>query len=145
MTSDFIWDFGKLPFPTHLGKYFIKIGKIRAKIHEIGKIKAIFGLGTTPIYGLKNGQIKSLVDNYILKKNQCIPRPVTIAIVYSLVEHNLIISYCKMLIILLYYTAISKEIILFVNQASLSLSNLSDTHRLKSILRGNINYKAISC
>ena len=46
-TSDFIWDFGKLPFPTHLGKYFIKIGKIRAKIHEIGKIKAIFGLGMT--------------------------------------------------------------------------------------------------
>ena len=59
--SDFIWDFGKLPFPTHLGKYFIKIGKIRAKIHEIGKIKAIFGLGMTPIYGLKNGQIKSLL------------------------------------------------------------------------------------
>ena len=59
--SDFIWDFGKLPFPTHLGKYFIKIGKIRAKIHEIGKIKAIFGLGMTPIYGLKNGQIKSLI------------------------------------------------------------------------------------
>ena len=58
--NDFIWDFGKLPFPTHLGKYFIKIGKIRAKIHEIGKIKAIFGLGMTPIYGLKNGQIKSL-------------------------------------------------------------------------------------
>ena len=58
--SDFIWDFGKLPFPTYLGKYFIRIGKIRAKIHEIGKIKAIFGLGMTPIYGLKNGQIKSL-------------------------------------------------------------------------------------
>ena len=32
---------------------------------------------------------------------------------------DLIISYCKMLIILFYYTAISKEIILFVNQASL--------------------------
>ena len=62
-SSDFIWDFGKLPFPTHLGKYFIKIGKIRAKIHEIGKIKAIFGLGMTPIYGLKNGQIKSLASN----------------------------------------------------------------------------------
>ena len=61
VTSDFIWDFGKLPFPTHLGKYFMKIGKIRAKIHEIGKIKAIFGLGMTPIYGLKNGEIKSLV------------------------------------------------------------------------------------
>ena len=61
VSSDFIWDFGKLPFPTHLGKYIIKIGKIRAKIHEIGKIKAIFGLGMTPIYGLKNGQIKSLV------------------------------------------------------------------------------------
>ena len=62
--SDFIWDFGKLPFPTHLGKYFIKIGKIRAKIHEIGKIKAIFGLGMTPIYGLKNGQIKSLEAHF---------------------------------------------------------------------------------
>ena len=58
--SDFIWDFGKLPFPTYLGKYFIKIGKIKAKIDEIGKIKVIFGLGMTPIYGLKNGQIKSL-------------------------------------------------------------------------------------
>ena len=46
---DFIWDFGKLPFPKHLGKYFIKIGKISAKIHEFGKIKAIFGLGMTPI------------------------------------------------------------------------------------------------
>ena len=62
ISSDFIWDFGKLPFPTHLGKYIIKIGKIRAKIHEIGKIKAIFGLGMTPIYGLKNGQIKSLIS-----------------------------------------------------------------------------------
>ena len=55
--SDFIWDFRKLPFPSHLGKYFILIGKISAKIHEIGKIKVIFGLGMTPIYGLKNGQI----------------------------------------------------------------------------------------
>ena len=27
----------------------IKIGKINTKIHEIGKIKAIFGLGLTPI------------------------------------------------------------------------------------------------
>ena len=64
--SDFIWDFGKLPFPTHLGKYFIKIGKIRAKIPEIGKIKAIFGLGMTPIYGLKICQIKSLVLEAII-------------------------------------------------------------------------------
>ena len=63
-SSDFIWDFGKLPFLTHLGKYFIKIGQIRAKIHEIGKIKAIFGLGMTPIYGLKNGQIKSLDSDH---------------------------------------------------------------------------------
>ena len=22
--SDFIWDFGKLPFPSHLGKYIVK-------------------------------------------------------------------------------------------------------------------------
>ena len=43
----------------------LKLGKIRAKIHEIGKIKAIFGLGMTPIYGLKNGQIKSLGDKEI--------------------------------------------------------------------------------
>ena len=69
--SDFIWDFGKLPFPTHLGKYFIKIGKIRAKIHEIGKIKAIFGLGMTPIYGLKNGQIKSLYIQLEFSRNAC--------------------------------------------------------------------------
>ena len=60
------------------------------------------------------------VDSYILKKNnQCPPRPVTIAIVYSLDKHDFNISYFKMLIILLYYTAILKEIILFVNQASL--------------------------
>ena len=53
----------KLPFPSHLGKYLNKIGKISAKIHEIGKIKAIFGLGMTPIYGLENGQIKSLFEH----------------------------------------------------------------------------------
>ena len=47
--SDFILDFRELPFPSLLGKYFIKIGKISAKIHEIGKIKAIFGLGMTSI------------------------------------------------------------------------------------------------
>ena len=39
--SDFIWDFVKLSFPSHLGNYIIKIGKISTKIHEIGKIKAI--------------------------------------------------------------------------------------------------------
>ena len=51
--SDFICDFGKLPFPSHLGKYIIKMWKISAKIHEIGKIKAIFGLGKTPKLGVK--------------------------------------------------------------------------------------------
>ena len=30
--SDFIWDFRKLPFASHLVNYFIKIGKISAKI-----------------------------------------------------------------------------------------------------------------
>ena len=49
MPSYFIWDFGKLPFSSHLGKYIIIIWKISTKIHEIGKIKAIFGLGMTPI------------------------------------------------------------------------------------------------
>ena len=48
-SSDFILDFGKLPFPSTLGKNFTKIGKISTKIHEIGKVKAIFGLGMTPI------------------------------------------------------------------------------------------------
>ena len=57
----------------------MKIGKISAKIHEIGKIKAIFGLGMTPIYGLKNGQIKSLGfsmfwDLKIGKNSKGIPR-----------------------------------------------------------------------
>ena len=41
--------FRKLPFLSHLGKYLIKIGKISAKIHDIGKIKSILGLGMTPI------------------------------------------------------------------------------------------------
>ena len=40
---------GKLPLSENLGKYFIKIGKISAKLHKIGKIKAIFGMGMTPI------------------------------------------------------------------------------------------------
>ena len=63
----FYLGFWEPTFPTHLGKYLIKIGKIRAKIHEIGKIKAIFGLEMTPIYGLKNGQIKSLICNWCVR------------------------------------------------------------------------------
>ena len=46
---DFILDFRKLPFPSHLENILLKLGKISAKIHEIGKIKVIFGLGMTPI------------------------------------------------------------------------------------------------
>ena len=49
----------------------------------------------------------SLLTITFWKKNQYIPRPVTIAIIYSLVEHDFIVSYCKMPIILLCYTAIS--------------------------------------
>ena len=37
-------------------------------MQEIGKIKAIFGLGMTPIYGLKNGQIKSLKYRKVCKQ-----------------------------------------------------------------------------
>ena len=37
VSSDFILIFRKLPCPSHLGKHFIKIGKISAKIYEIGK------------------------------------------------------------------------------------------------------------
>ena len=39
--SAFIWDFEKVPFPQHFGKYFIKIREKSAKIHGIGKIEAI--------------------------------------------------------------------------------------------------------
>ena len=46
-SSDFILDFGKLPFSLNLGKMFIHFGKIITKIHKIGKIKTIFGLGMT--------------------------------------------------------------------------------------------------
>ena len=42
--SDFIWDFGKLPFPEHLGKYFIKIGEISAKIYLKPKVTLHFEL-----------------------------------------------------------------------------------------------------
>ena len=37
VVRDLIWDFRKLPFPSHLGKYFITTGKTSAKIHENGK------------------------------------------------------------------------------------------------------------
>ena len=47
--SDFILDFGKLPFSLHLGKILVHFGKIFTKIHIIGKIKTIFGLGMTPL------------------------------------------------------------------------------------------------
>ena len=43
--SDIIWDFRKLPLPSHLGTYFIKIGKIRAIILEIGENKGHFWIG----------------------------------------------------------------------------------------------------
>ena len=47
--SDFIWVFGKLPFPLHLEIFFKEFGKKIPKIHKIGKIKTIFGLGMTPL------------------------------------------------------------------------------------------------
>ena len=47
--NDFIWNFRKLHFLSHLEEYFNKIGKISPKIHEIGKIEANFGFGMTPI------------------------------------------------------------------------------------------------
>ena len=46
--SDFIWGFWEATFSFTFGKIYHKNGKISAKIHEIGKIKAIFGLGMTP-------------------------------------------------------------------------------------------------
>ena len=49
----------------------IKIGKISTKIHEVGKIKAIFGLGMTPIIPYK--AIKSLIKLWLYKvANDCL-------------------------------------------------------------------------
>ena len=45
---------GSYLFLHSLVTYFIKIGKISAKIPEIGKTKAMFGLGTT--MGVKMAQ-----------------------------------------------------------------------------------------
>ena len=42
---DSICDFRKLPLPSHLGRCFIEIGKISAKIHEIGNNKGHFWIG----------------------------------------------------------------------------------------------------
>ena len=55
--TDFIWAFGKLPFPLHLGFFFKQFGK---KIHKIEEIKTIFGLGMTPLQGGKNVQINKI-------------------------------------------------------------------------------------
>ena len=49
--SDFMWILGSYLFRQIWGKYIIKIGKRSTKIHEIGKINAIFELGMTPIIG----------------------------------------------------------------------------------------------
>ena len=71
LASDFIWDFRKLPFPSHLGKYFIKIGKTKCLNTGNWVNKGHFWIGMTPIFGLKNGQIKSLlavnIDNNIVQ------------------------------------------------------------------------------
>ena len=47
-TLDFIWDFGKLPIPLHLGNFVILFWEKIPNIDKIGKIKTIFGLGMTP-------------------------------------------------------------------------------------------------
>ena len=90
----FYLEFRKQHFLSHLGKYFDKIGKISAKIHEIGKIKVIFGLGMTPILGLKNGQIKSLlyVSYQSVYRQITYIRPLHMSamfVVYSVISRNL--------------------------------------------------------
>ena len=80
------------------------------------------------------------VDNYILKQKLMYHLSQVQSSIRLLIDF--LIPYCKMLNILIYYTAILKEMILFEHYGSLRLSYLSHTHRLKSILRGNINYKA---
>ena len=60
--SGFAWNFRKIPFT--FGIFFIKIGKISAKIHEIGKIKAIYRLGMNPKWPKKITEcLKVLTDS----------------------------------------------------------------------------------
>ena len=40
--SDFIWDFGKLPFPVHLGKFSKILGKKSPKYTKLGKYRPFF-------------------------------------------------------------------------------------------------------
>ena len=63
---------GSYIFLSDLGKCIIKIGKISIKIHEIGKLKAVFGFGMTRIHCGKNGQIKSLDMYHGLSQVYCI-------------------------------------------------------------------------
>ena len=35
--SDFIWDFRKLPFTSHLGIFLLKLGKLVLKYMKLGK------------------------------------------------------------------------------------------------------------
>ena len=65
------------------------LGKYVLKIHEIGKIKVIFGLGMTPIYSLKNGQIKSL-ESLSLSALICKAQ-----ILWALMRENLTVSHLK--------------------------------------------------
>ena len=51
--SDFIWDFGNLPFPLHLGRFFKDFGENTQNTKQ-WEIKAICRLGMTP---LKAGKI----------------------------------------------------------------------------------------
>ena len=46
--------------PLHLGKDKYFFHYIWEKVHKVGKNKAIFGLGISPVTGGKTGQIKSL-------------------------------------------------------------------------------------
>ena len=66
--SNFIWDFRKLPFPSHLGKYYINIGKISAKTHNIWENKGHFQIGNdSHIYGPEKWPNKITDTGIILK------------------------------------------------------------------------------
>ena len=52
-SSDFIGDFGKLPFPSYLGKYFMKIGKISAIYMKLGKLRPFLDWERLPYKALK--------------------------------------------------------------------------------------------
>ena len=69
--------------------------------------------------------------------------PVTIGFVYSFVEHDFNISHCNAYYLIILYSKFERNYFDFY-YVSLRYSYFSHTHRLKKIVRGNINNYSIN-